>query len=179
MEMKKVKEVGVSNYGPIGLKRVFDLAKASGGNIVTDQVQCSLLAQNMLQNGLLETCKELGVTPLSYSPLALGLLADKYTEDRLPAGVRGILFREFLPSMKPLLQVMRAIAKERGKTVAQVALNWNLCKGFLVLVGTRTVEQAKDNLGASTFRLSDAEIDEIEIAANKAKRFIKNPQECV
>ena len=81
MHMKKVKEVGVSNYGPRGLKRVYDLARAAGGNIVTNQVQCSLLAQNMLQNGLVETCKELGVTPLSYSPLALGLLADKYTED--------------------------------------------------------------------------------------------------
>jgi pyridoxine 4-dehydrogenase len=73
---------------------------------------------------------------------------------------------------------MRAIAQERGKTVAQVALNWNLCKGFLVLVGTRTVEQARDSIGACSFRLSDSEILEIERAAKKAKKFIKNPQEC-
>ena len=145
--------------------------------MVTNQVQASLLAQNMLNMGILETCAELEITPMSYSPLALGLLADKYSEDRLPTGVRGILFREYLPSLRPLLGTMRQIAKDRKKTVAQVALNWNLCKGFLVLVGTRTVEQAKDSIGAASFRLSDAEIEEMNRAAKNAKQFVKNPQE--
>ena len=85
------------------------------------QVQFSLLSRYPLTSGLLDACKELGVQPIGYSPLALGLLADKYTEDKLPNGIRGILFREFLPIMRPLLGELREIAKTRRKTVSQVS----------------------------------------------------------
>jgi pyridoxine 4-dehydrogenase len=61
----------------------------------------------------------------------------------LPKGPRALLFREYLPVMDPLLSVLREIAKQRRKTVPQVALNWNLQKGFLVLVGMRNVEQVR------------------------------------
>lgn len=71
-----------------------------------------------------------------------GLNDARFTyECRLPKGPRSILFREYLPVMKPLLDTMRDIAQQRQKTVAQVALNWNLSKGFLVLVGARTPQQ--------------------------------------
>eukprot|EP01035_Chromulina_nebulosa_P020702 gene20702-26838_t len=82
-------------------------------------------------------------------------------------GPRGILFREFLPSIQPLLNELRSIAKFRNKTVPQVALNWVMQKGFLVLVGIRSIEQAKDNLGAVGWALSDAEVDSLDIIANR------------
>ena len=50
--------------------------------------------------------------------------------------------------MKPLLEELRSIALARKKTVSQIALNWNLQKGFLVLVGIRSVPQAMENLGS-------------------------------
>jgi diketogulonate reductase-like aldo/keto reductase len=52
-----------------------------------------------------------------------------------------LLFKEYLPVMQGLLGELRAIATARKKTVAQVALNWNMQKGFLVLVGVRDVQQ--------------------------------------
>ena len=52
--------------------------------------------------------------------------------------------------MKPLLDELRSIAQARKKTVSQIALNWNLQKGFLVLVGIRSVPQAIENLGNSS-----------------------------
>ena len=73
---------------------------------------------------------------------------------------------------------MREVARARGKTVSQIALNWNLSKGFLVLAGTRTPEQARENIGASDFLLSDSEVEEIDRAVKTTKQFIKNPQEC-
>ena len=140
-----VGQIGVSNYGPNGLKRAFETVRGYGEVIYTDQVQCSLLAQNMLQMGLVDSCKELGVQPIAYSPLALGLLTDKYKIDgQLPSGPRGILFREYLPKIEPLLIVLREIALLRGKSVTQVVLNWVLAKGFLVLVGARNVTQANE-----------------------------------
>ena len=120
-----------------------------------------------------------GIQPIGYSPLILGLLTDRYTLDKLPSsGPRQILFREYLPSIAPLLDVLRDIAKTRRKTVSQVALNWNLQKGFLVLVGIRSVNQAKENLGALGWALSSSEIDCIDAAAKQAKKvLIQNPNQ--
>lgn len=62
--------------------------------------------------------------------------------------------------------------------MTQVALNWNLQKGFLVLVGIRTVEQAKDIMGASNWALSAAEVEALDTAANKVpKSLIQNPNQ--
>ncbi len=49
-----------------------------------------------------------------------GMLTGKYSADRLPAGPRGILFRQILPGLEPLLDMMRQIAASRRKTVSQV-----------------------------------------------------------
>ena len=64
-----------------------------------NQVQFSLLSTLPLESGLFEACAELGVTPIGYSPLALGLLSDRYDETRLPKGPRGLLFKEILPGL--------------------------------------------------------------------------------
>ena len=168
-------QVGVSNYGPTTLRRAAQTAAAAGARIASNQVQFSLLSRYPLTSGLAETCAELGVRPIGYSPLALGLLTDKYTVDALPSGPRGLLFREFLPVMGPLLGELRSVARFRKKTVSQVALNWNLQKGFLVLVGVRSVAQAKDNLGAVGWALSPAEVEALDRAAAKVpKQLIQN-----
>jgi pyridoxine 4-dehydrogenase len=128
------------------------------------------LSRYPIENGLNEVCEELGVQPIGYSPLALGLLADKYSfPNNLPSGPRGLLFREYLPKIEPLLCVLRQVAKARGKTVPQVALNWNLQKGFLLLVGIRSVEQAKENFGALGWALTPPEVEEIDRAASRVK----------
>jgi pyridoxine 4-dehydrogenase len=134
-------QIGVSNYGPKGLAKACRMAEKCGSRILSNQVQFSLLSRQPLASGLVETSRSLGVQLIGYSPLALGLLTDKYSLDKLPTGPRGILFKEYLPSMTPLLAELRDIARVRRKTVSQVALNWNLQKGLLVLVGVRTVEQ--------------------------------------
>lgn len=72
--------------------------------------------------------------------------------------------------MTPLLDTLRDIAKSKRKSVSQVALNWNIQKGFLVLVGARTVSQVKENLGALGWDLKPEEVDEIDISASKVKK---------
>lgn len=136
-------QVGLSNFGPKGLRVIVEKLRQRNLAPYTNQVQFSMLCRQPLQNGLVEACREWNIQPISYSPLALGLLTDTYSLDNLPKGPRALLFREFLPVMSPLLQELRAIACTRGKTVAQVALNWNLQKGFLVLVGVRSVQQVQ------------------------------------
>lgn len=105
----------------------------------------------------------------------MGLLADRYTIDKLPPGPRFILFREYLPIMQPILQVLREVSRQRKKSVAQIVLNWTLSKGFLVLVGMRSIEQATDSLGALGWNLTEAEIFVIDQAADKVpKSLIQN-----
>jgi len=171
----EAKQIGLSNYGPKGLRRVSKVLSSYGEKVYSNQVQFSLLSRYPLTNGLMNICQELEVQPIGYSALGLGLLADTYSMDRLPTGPRGILFREYLPSLQPLLGELRAIATARRKTVPQVALNWCQCKGALVLVGMRSIHQAKDNLGATGWRLSQAEEETLDrTAAKNPKQLVQN-----
>ena len=140
------------------------------------QVQLSLLSTLPLDSGLLEECAELGITPIGYSPLALGVLSGKYGGDDgvLPRGPRGLLFKQLLPSLRPLLGTLREVADARGVSMSAVAIAWAMSKGALVIVGMKTPEQVADNLAALTFELSGAEVDELERAARSGRQATQN-----
>jgi len=167
--------VGVSNYGPRQLRRAHAHLAARGVPLATCQVQFSLLSDTRLQRETKEACDELGVALVAYSPLALGALSGAYSGAGA-AAPKGALRRLLVPYLvngqRPLLAALEAVARERGKTVAQVAINWCLCQGspgapVVPLVGARTPRQARDNLGAAGWRLSAAEVAELEAAARK------------
>lgn len=170
------KAVGGSNYGPKQLRSLHDTLAQSGVPLATNQVQFSLLSRQPLLNGLFDTCVELGVVPIGYSPLALGLLSGRYTGDPahdmplLPKGPRGALFKQILPGVTPLLSTLKAVAEEEQKTIPQVAINWSICKGAVPIVGAKTAEQVKENLGAIGWRLSPAQVETLDAAAEKVPR---------
>jgi pyridoxine 4-dehydrogenase len=91
-----VRAVGVSNYGSEALRACSATLKARGVPLVSNQIQLSLLYPFAESNGLLATCKELDVKVLAYSPIALGLLAGKYTPENLPSGPRKLLAEKYL-----------------------------------------------------------------------------------
>eukprot|EP00180_Rhodochaete_pulchella_P003380 Plantae.Rhodophyta-Rhodochaete_pulchella.ctg5708.p1 GENE.Plantae.Rhodophyta-Rhodochaete_pulchella.ctg5708~~Plantae.Rhodophyta-Rhodochaete_pulchella.ctg5708.p1 ORF type:complete len:158 (-),score=15.63 Plantae.Rhodophyta-Rhodochaete_pulchella.ctg5708:644-1117(-) len=143
-----------------------------GVPLVSNQFQCSLLARTPLESGLIDTCRELGIQPIGYSPLSLGLLSGKYSDPDalLPSGVRGLLFRQLRDSAGDLLMTLSAVAEERGLTPAQVAINWSLGKGLVTLVGCRDRAQAEGNVAAMGWRLSNGEVVELEKAAKRSKK---------
>jgi len=161
--------IGVSNYGPVKLQGVVRQLKARGLTLASNQVQLSLLSRVPLESGLLDTCRENGVVLIGYSPLCLGLLSGKYDADNMPKGARGVLFRQLLPKVGPLIQTLREVANERSKTVGQVALNWCLAKGAVPLVGVKTAKQAEENLGALGWRLSEAEVRALDDVSSAVK----------
>jgi pyridoxine 4-dehydrogenase len=121
--------------------------------------------------GLKELCDELGIRLIAYSPLALGLLTGKYSaQGPYPSGIRGLLFRQLLPKIQPLLDTVGAIAAQRQKTSAQVALNWCLCKGTIPIPGAKTLAQAEQNMGALGWRLDAGEVEELDQAARQGQR---------
>jgi len=175
--------VGASNFGPRQLRRFAGYCRDRGVPLVLNQVQFSLLSTAPLETGLVEVCGELGITVVAYSPLALGTLSGKYTLSpdgrravpaqstaALPSGPRGFLLQRVLPGAEELVQTLEVIARQRGRTVAQVALNWCVCKGAVPIVGARNAAQVRDNLGALGWRLGPGEVAALDGAAKKAQR---------
>jgi len=167
--------VGVSNYGPKQLNKFSNRMKERNVPIAVAQVQYSLMTAR--NNEIMDACDDAGCRLISYSPLCLGLLTGKYTLDNLPreGNPRRQLFRELLPGAQPLLGTLNAVAKDVGKTQSQVAINWAICKGTVPIPGARNLLQAKENLGAVGWKLSDAAVRELDNAsAGVKKKMIEN-----
>ncbi|MBE9156268.1 aldo/keto reductase [Nodosilinea sp. LEGE 06152] len=172
VEQGQARAIGLSNFGPRRLKLAHQRFQERGLTIATLQVQYSLLSTYpVTELGLKDLCDELGIRLIAYSPLALGLLTGKYSAPGpYPPGVRGLLFRQLLPKIQPLLDTVAAIAAQRQKTSAQVALNWCLCKGTIPIPGAKTLAQAEQNLGALGWRLDAGEVDDLDRAARGSDR---------
>lgn len=176
-ESQQVRGVGLSNFGPKRLQKIYPRFRDRGIPIATLQVQYSLLSTYPVTRlNLQAICNSLGIRLIAYSPLALGLLTGKYTQDGpLPPGLRGFLFRQLLPGIQPVLKVLNEIATAREKTMAQVALNWCLCKGFIPIPGAKTLAQAQANTGALGWRLGTGEVEELDRASNRCnKQMVQN-----
>lgn len=176
-EQGAIRGIGLSNFGAKRLRKVHRYFADRGMAIATLQVQYSLLSTYpVTELGVKEVCDELGIQLIAYSPLGLGLLTGKYSEQGpFPKGLRGFLFRRLLPGIRPVLDSLRAIATERNKTPGQVALNWCICKGTIPIPGAKTVEQAEQNLGALGWQLSDGEVADLDQAAQRTdKKMVQN-----
>ncbi|KAI5347258.1 PREDICTED: aldo/keto reductase [Prunus dulcis] len=170
-----VRAVGVSNYGPKQLVKIYDYLKTRGVPLCTAQVQFSLLSVGEDQLEIKNICDSLGIRLIAYSPLGLGMLTGKYTPSNLPRGPRAFLFRQILPGLDPLLSSLEKIAQKRSKTIPQVAINWCICKGTIPIPGVKTVKQAEENLGALGWRLSSQELLQLEYAARESpQKMIQN-----
>ncbi len=161
--------VGVSNYDRNWMQRAYDTLAHEGIHLESNQVEYHLLNRKVEKDGLLKQCQELGITLIAYSPLAMGVLTGKYTPDNPPRGVRAVRYnRRLLEKVVPLLASMKKIgAVHAGKTPAQVALNWCICKGTLPIPGAKNIQQAEQNAGALNWRLTDDEVAELDEASEK------------
>lgn len=169
--------VGLSNYGPKRLRWAHQRLSQQGIKIRTLQVQYSLLSTYpVTELGLKAVCDELDIQLIAYSPLALGLLTGKYTQKTdLPKGLRKVALGSMLPRVQPLLGCLKAIAAEKDKTMAQVAINWCICKGTLPIPGAKNLTQAQQNTGALGWHLTEAEVTELDTAsAACSKQMVQN-----
>jgi pyridoxine 4-dehydrogenase len=176
-EQGLVKGVGLSNYGPKQLLKVHKKFAQRGVPIVSLQVQYSLLSTYpVTELNLKDVCDQLGIRLIAYSPLCLGILTGKYSEKGpFPKGVRGLLFRQLLPGITPLLSCLREIAQARNKTISQVALNWCIVSGTIPIPGAKSLQQAQENIGALGWQLDSNEVAELnQVAANLNKKMVQN-----
>ncbi len=158
--------VGVSNYDAAQMRRAHAALARHGVPLASNQVEYSLLQRAPERNGVLDTCRELGISLIAYSPLAMGALTGKYTADNPPKGARGRTYNaQRLAQVAPLINLLRTTGERYGKTPAQVALNWTMGKGTLPIPGAKNARQARDNAGALGWRLTPDEIAALDEAS--------------
>lgn len=162
--------VGISNYNPEQSRRAIEILKSNGTPCLIHQAKYSMF-QRLPEEGLLETLDKENVGLIAFSPLAQGLLTDRYLNG-IPSdsrAARGMFLKKEQITQEKLGQIGRLneIAKSRGQSLAQMALAWLLKDDRVtsVLVGASSVKQLTANLAAlgntgfSTGQL--AEIDSI------------------
>ncbi|MBS1251903.1 MAG: putative oxidoreductase [Anaerolineales bacterium] len=164
-----VRAVGVSNYNVDQMRRAHAVLASRGVPLAANQVEYSLLEREPERNGLLDACRELGVTLIAYSPLAQGLLTGKYTPDNTPSGARSFRYnRQYVGGVQPLVALLRQLgAVHGGKTPAQVALNWVICKGAIPIPGAKNARQAQENAGALGWRLTGGQVAALDEVSAK------------
>lgn len=155
------------------------LSEASEADICRANAVCPLTAvqdrYSMMarwHEALFPVLEELGIGLVAFSPLANGLLSDRYNAaSHFEAGTD---YRAGMPQFQPdsydknhdLLQLIRRIAAEKNATPAQISLAWMLCKKpwIVPIPGTRKLDRLQENAGATDVMLTDAEVKQIDKA---------------
>ncbi|THW29108.1 Aldo/keto reductase [Aureobasidium pullulans] len=162
------KVVAVANYSVEDMLQMKEeLAKY---DIPLELNQCEYHVMRRLPEteGMLRTCREKGIQFQSYSSLAQGRLTGKWTPDNEPP--KTYRFSSYpIKEIQHTLDVVKRIAEKRGVSMAAVALNYNISKGVNPVVGVRNLEQAKSNLQAFGWRLTDEEIREMDSVSIEGK----------
>jgi L-glyceraldehyde 3-phosphate reductase len=172
--------VGISKYPPHLAEQAYKILEAQGVHCLIHQARYNLFSREV-EDGVLETASRHGVGFCAFSPLAQGLLTDRYLNG-IPADSRvaknGFLKRDQItPEKIAMIRQLNEMAIGRGESLAQMALSWLLkdTRVTTVLVGASSVNQLADNL--ETLRspeLCQAELMRIRsivenVSANSAK----------
>ena len=168
VEQGKVRAVGVSNYSAEQMRLAHSVLADRGVPLASNQVEYSLIHRQPETDGVLDACRELGVTLIANQPLANGALTGKFVAGARPSG-----FRRFMPRFRgtereavtPVVGLLREISDAHGRSPAQVALRWLIENELVVPIpGAKNERQAADNVGALAFSLAPAEIGALDRA---------------
>jgi L-glyceraldehyde 3-phosphate reductase len=160
--------VGISSYSPERTREAAEILKSEGVPLLIHQPSYSML-NRWVETELLDTLEELGVGCIAFSPLAQGLLTNKYLNG-VPESSRandGLWFQKKFLSEENLERVwaLNQIAQGRGQSLAQMAIAWVLrdMRVTSTLIGARNVEQLDNSLDAlKQLQFTEAELEEID-----------------
>jgi len=163
VRMGRALYVGISSYSPEDTRRAAALLRGLGTPCFIHQPKYSMLVRG-IENGLLPVLREEGIGCIPFSPLAQGLLTDRYLNgipaDSRAAGGMGFLKRSDVTDEKlAKVRQLQVIAKTRGQTLAQLALAWVLRHPEVTsaLIGASRVAQIDDAVGALANRRFSAD----------------------
>lgn len=159
----KVRQFGLSEASPATIRRAHKVHP-----IAALQSEYSLWSRDVETNGVLDTCRELGITFVPYSPLGRGFLtgAIQKLEDLDATDWRRTNPRfgqEAIKANVQLAEAVKDLAKKKGCSPAQLALAWVLAQGkeMVPIPGTKRLRYLEDNMGALAVSLNKSELQEI------------------
>lgn len=166
---------GISNYDAKTTKRAMEILKELKCPFIINQVRYSIFDRWIEDDGLKTFAAENGCGLIAFSPLAQGLLTDKYLHG-IPENSRikkdGRFLKESAITKERLEQIeaLNQIAKERGQTLAQMALSWVIRDGDVtsVLIGASSPEQIRENVKiVENTAFTQEELDAIDAISKK------------
>ena len=165
----KIGRIGLSNHNLAEIKEAAAILEAEGLKISAIQNHYSLLNRSSETSGILDYCRENGITFFSYMVLEQGALSGKYdTKHPFPADSdRGAVYNPMLPQLEKLNAGLKEIADKHCVAVAQLPVAWAIAKGTLPIIGVTKVYQVEDAAKAAALELSDNEIDAMERLAGE------------
>ncbi len=169
VQQGKALYVGISSYSPADTRRAAQILADLGTPLLIHQPSYSMLNRWIETEGLLDVLEDVGAGAIAFSPLAQGMLTDKYLEG-IPAGSRAASNKSLAPSLltedvRRHIRALDAIARERGQSLAQLALVWALRDRRVtsLVLGASSVRQLEQNVAAlANEGLSDDELARID-----------------
>ena len=162
--------IGLSNYDPRQTVEAVELLESMGSRCLIHQPKYSMIVREP-ENGLLDVLEQKGIGCIPFSPLAQGLLTNKYIRG-IPKGSRAEKSHGFLqkssitPELVQKLVDLDKIAQKRGQTLAQMSLSWVLRDPRITsaLIGASSVPQLKNSLAClNNLEFLDEELKEIDV----------------
>lgn len=148
--------VGLSNYDGEHLKQAAAILRELKVPFVINQNRYSIFDRTIERNGLKQTAADLGKGIIAFSPLAQGMLTDRYlngipADSRIRTDTRFLKENALTPQRLEQIRQLNDLAAQRGQTLAQMALSWVLRDGIVtsVLAGASKPEQVLDNIKAA------------------------------
>ena len=176
----KVRYIGVSNFKAWQVMKALGVSDANGwSRFVAGQYQYSLAVRD-IEWEFSDLFREEGVALVPWGPLGGGFLSGKYKRGSLPESGRLATasenHEEYWEKRNTqqnwsILDVIGRIAEERGVTYSQIALNWLRQRSDSIILGVRTEEQLKDNLGATEWELYAQEMDDLDAASGALEPY--------
>jgi L-glyceraldehyde 3-phosphate reductase len=166
---------GISSYNSQRTREAADILRRLGTPCLIHQPSYSMLNRWVEEDGLLDTLEGLDIGSIVFSPLAQGMLTDKYLGGipECSRATQGKSLKTAFINDKTIanIKALNVIAGKRGQTLAQMALAWVLRKGRVTtaLIGASRPEQVEDCVGAlKALEFSDSELVEIDTYAREA-----------
>jgi aryl-alcohol dehydrogenase-like predicted oxidoreductase len=166
----KIRYIGVSNF-PVSMLKKAEAA-LSTEKIVSNQIRYNII-QNIAEKKINPYCKKRNISVIAWSPLAKGVLTDKYYEKKFEVYKArtddNLVTQRNLTELEPLFKVLSEIGSKYNKTISQISLNWIISKGNIAIPGAKNDKQAILNAGAMNWRLGEEDIKKIDSISSNLK----------
>ncbi|KAF8310539.1 Aldo/keto reductase, partial [Clavulina sp. PMI_390] len=166
----KVKYLGLSECTANGIRRAQQVHPIAAVQLEYSPIEL----YHEGSEGLIPTCKELGIAIVAYAPTARGMLTGRFRspEDFREEGDRRGLFPKFskenFPRVLEFVDILDSVGRAHGDvTAVQVAIAWVIAQGMIVIPGAKRMKYVEENLGADAIHLTTEDISKIREAAEE------------